>query len=184
MKNLCLLTLAVLLAPGVGAQQRDSVQQPGDTAEAARLRARIDSVFGVRVQRELNLTPEQTAKLRTTQEKFSARRRTIMTQQMERRRALDGQMRPGIAAKPDSVNRLLAGLRTGRADMFKLEQDQDEEMSSYLSPVQRAQYQQMREHFMQRVSEMRMQRRVDRGAYGLQRGPRAGGGGGGRRRGI
>src|SRR5438034_2739830 len=140
MKNLCLLTLAVLLAPGLGAQQRDSVPQRGDTAEAARLRVRIDSVFGVRVQRELNLTPDQTAKLRTTQEKFSARRRTIMTQQMGRRRALDDQMRPGVAAKPDSVNKLLAGIRTGRADMFKLEQDQDEEMSSYLSPVQRAQY--------------------------------------------
>ena len=143
-------------------------------------------MFGARVQRELNLTPDQTAKLRTTQEKFGARRRTLRTQQMERRRALDDQMRPGIAAKPDSVNKLLAGLRTGRADMFKLEQDQDEEMSSYLSPVQRAQYQQMRERFMQSVIDIGRQRREgndrgDRGAYGYQRGPRPGGA---RRRGI
>lgn len=184
MKTLCLLTLTVLLAPpGLRAQQggRDSVRQR-DTADVARLRARIDSVFGERVQRELNLTPDQTTKLRATQEKFTARRRAIMSQQMDRRRALDDQMRPGIAAKPDSVNKLLAALRTGRSDMFKLEQDQDEEMSGYLTPVQRAQYQQMRERFFQRVSEIRMQRREDRGAYGLQRGPRPGGGG--RRRGI
>ena len=105
-----------------------------------------------------------------------------MAQQMERRRALDNQMRPGIPAKPDSVNKLLAGLRSGRGDILRLEQDQDEEMSSYLTPVQRAQYQQMRERLVQRVSEMRMQRRGDRGAYGYQRGPRPGGGG--RRRGI
>ena len=182
MKNLCLLTLAVLLAPGLGAQQRDSGQQRDDTAQAARLRAEIEKRFTDRVQDELQLTSDQATKLRATQEKFGARRRTIMAQQMERRRALDNQMRPGIPAKPDSVNKLLAGLRSGRGDILRLEQDQDEEMSSYLTPVQRAQYQQMRERLVQRVSEMRMQRRGDRGAYGYQRGPRPGGGG--RRRGI
>ena len=187
MKNLCLLTLAVLLAPGLGAQQRDSGQQRGDTAQAARLRAEIEKRFNDRVQDELQLTSDQGTKLRATQEKFGARRRSIMAQQLERRHALDDQMHPGVAAKSDSVNKLLAGLRAGRADMFKLEQDQDEEMSGYLTPVQRAQYQQLRERFIARVSEMRMQRRGDRGdrgAYGYQRGPRPGGGGGGRRRGI
>jgi hypothetical protein len=83
------------------------------------------------------------------------------------------------------VNKLLAGIRGGRGDMLKLEQDQDEEMSGYLTPVQRAQYQQLREHFMERVTEMRMDRRRERNNFGLQRGARPGGGGGaGRRRGI
>ena len=183
MKQVCLLTLAVLLAPCLSAQQRDSVPQRNDSAEAARLRAEIEKRFSDRVQNELGLSADQATKLRATQEKFGAQRRAIMAQQFERRSALDEQMRPGRPAKADSVNKLLAGLRSGRADMLKLEQDQDEEMSRYLDPVQRAQYQQMRERFVQRVGEMRMQRR-DRGAYGYQRGPRPGGGGGGRRRGI
>src|SRR3989442_1049373 len=39
MNKLVVLSLAVLLAPGLAAQQRDSMQQRSDTAEAERLRA-------------------------------------------------------------------------------------------------------------------------------------------------
>jgi hypothetical protein len=60
------------------------------------------------------------------------------------------------------------GIQTGRAEMLKIEQDQDREMSGYLTPVQRARYQQMRERLMQRVGELRMERREGRG---MQRAP-------------
>jgi hypothetical protein len=52
--------------------------------------------------------------------------------------------------------------------MLRIEQDQDREMASYLTPVQRARYQQMREQLMRRVGELRMQRREGRG---MGRGP-------------
>jgi hypothetical protein len=81
-----------------------------------------------------------------------------MRQQMERRRAIEGQMQPGVAANSDSVRKLMDGMRAGRAEMLKIEQDEDQEMAAYMTPVQRARYQQMREHLMQRVNEMRMQR--------------------------
>lgn len=160
MKKLGMLGLAVLLgaAPGLGAQQRvDSVRRAGprDSAQAAQLRARIDSVFTQRVQEELKLTADQTTKLRATQERFGTRRRALMQQQMERRRALNDQMQPGVAANADSVNKLMDGMRNGRAEMLRIEQDEDREMAGYLTPVQRARYQQMRERLMQRVDEMR-----------------------------
>jgi hypothetical protein len=183
MKNALVLGLAVLLAPGTLAAQRDSARQGGDSAEAARLRAEVERRFTSRVTDELHLTADQATKLQASQEKFSARRRTIMTQQRDRRQALENQMEPGIAANSDSVNKLLAGVRSGRAELLRVEQDQDEEMSKYLTPVQRARYEQIRERFMDRVSEMRRQRR-GRDGYGYQRGPRPGGGGGGRRRPI
>ncbi len=78
-------------------------------------------------------------------------------------------MQPGIAANSDSVRKLMDGIQTGRADMLKIEQDQDREMAGYLSPVQRARYQQMRERFMQRVGELRMERRQGLGG-GMGRG--------------
>jgi hypothetical protein len=61
--------------------------------------------------------------------------------------------------------------------MVKIEQDEDQEMSGYLTPVQRARYQQMRERFMQRVGEMRQMRR-ERDGMRRPGGPRM------RRRGI
>lgn len=163
MKRYLVLTLAVVLAPGLAAQQRDTVAQRGDSAEAGRLRAQIEDRFRGRVQEELKLTPDQVTKLRATQERFSDQRRTVMQQQIERRRALDDQMQPGIAANSDSVRKLMDGIQTGRAQMLRIEQDQDREMAGYLSPVQRARYQQMRERFMQRVGELRMQRQQGRG---------------------
>ena len=78
------------------------------------------------------------------------------------------------------------GMQTGRAEMLKIEQDQNREMASYLTPVQQARYEQMRERFMQRVGELRMQRREGRGfGQGQGMGPRRPTiRGGARRRGI
>src|SRR2546425_2503599 len=188
MKQLVVLSLAVLLAPGLAAQQRDSLGAQSDTAEAGRLRAQIEQRFSERVQQALQLSPDQATKLRATQEQFGARRRTLMEQQMTRRRALEGQMQPGVAANSDSVRKLMDGMRAGRAEMVKIEQDEDREMSGYLTPVQQARFQQMREQFMRRVGELRMERR-EGGGVGRGRGmggvrPVRPGLRGGRRRGV
>src|SRR5256885_6290311 len=183
MKRHVVLSLAVLLAPGLAAQQRDTVAQRGDSAEAGRLRTQIEDKFRGRVQEELKLTPDQVTKLRATQERYNGRRRTVMEQQLERRRALEDQMQPGIAANSDSVRKLMDGIQTGRAEMLKIEQDQDREMAGYLTPVQRARYQQMRARLMERVQEMRLERRDGRMGQGLQR-PRPGLRGGRRGRGF
>src|SRR5437867_2725993 len=156
MRKYMLLSLVVLLAPSLSAQQRDTV-------EAGRLRAQIESTITRRVQEDLNLSQDQATKLRATQERFGTRRRDVMQQQLARRRALENQMQPGIAANSDSVRKLMDGMQSGRAEMLKIEQDQDREMAAYLTPVQRARYQQMRERFMQRIGEMRMERRETRG---------------------
>ncbi|MEX2155878.1 MAG: hypothetical protein WD773_03440 [Gemmatimonadales bacterium] len=159
MKRLWMLTLAVILAPGLAAQQREAPRQRSDTAEAERLRAQIEERFSQRVQEELKLTPDQATKLHASQERFGARRRALARQQIERRRALEDQMEPGVAANADSVRKLMDGIQAGRGEMLKIEQDENQEMAGYLTPVQRARYQRMREHFMQRVNEMRQERR-------------------------
>ena len=165
MRRLWVLGLAVVLAPAV------SAQEPRDTGEAGRLRMQIEERFAERVQQDLKLSPDQATKLRATQERFGTRRRSLMQQQMQRRRALEDQMQPGVAANSDSVRKLMDGIRGGRAEMFKMEQDEDQEMASYLSPVQRARYQQMRERFIQRVGEMRREGRgIGRGrGMGVER---------------
>ncbi len=157
------LCLAVMLAPSLAAGQRDSAAARNDTAEARALRDRIEAAFSERVQENLNLTSDQSTRLRATQERFGARRRTLTHQKMERREAIHDQMQPGIAANQDSLRKLLDAQRAGRAELAKIDQDEDQEMSSYLTPVQRARYQQMRGRLMQRVVEMRLERRDARG---------------------
>jgi hypothetical protein len=159
MRKHILLSLAVLLAPGLAAQQRDTLRAPGDTAEAGRLRREIEQRFSDRVQQDLKLTSDQATKLRATQERFGTRRRTLMQQQMQRRRAIDDQMQPGVPANPDSLRKLMDGVQTGRAEMLRIDQDENREMAGYLTPVQQARFQQMRERFMQRVGEMRREGR-------------------------
>ncbi len=166
MKALLVLGFAVIFAPGLAAQQRDSVRQGRDTAEAAELRTMIEQRFSQRVQQELKLTNEQTAKLRNTQERFGPRRRAVMQQQMERRRALENQMQPGVAANQDSVRKLMDALTAGRMDMVRIQQDENRELGGFLTPVQQARYNMMRERLLNRVGQMRRERRGMGGGRG------------------
>lgn len=170
MKRLTLSVMLAVMGSTLAAQQ--PTPQRADTGEAGRLRRQIEERFTQRVQEELKLTPDQVTKLRASQERFGPRRRDLMRQQMGRRMALQAQMRPGEAANADSVRKLLDGLRAGRAEMLRIEQEEDRELAGYLTPVQQARYELMRERLQRRVNEMREQRR---GRMGPGRGMRPGG---------
>ncbi len=176
--------LVVAFGTPLGAQQPRLPPPgvPGDTAEAGRLRRQIEERFGQRVKEQLRLTDDQATKLRGTQERFGDRRRALMRQQIERRMALNDQMQPGVAANSDSVRKLMDGLQGGRTEMLKVEQDEDRDMAGYLTPVQRARYQEMRRRFLDRVNEMRQERRERRGPGMGPGGRRPGAGAGSQRR--
>jgi hypothetical protein len=72
---------------------------------------------------------------------------------------LRGQLQPGVAADADSVRRLLDAREQNRDAAMQLDRDEDKEMTAYLSPVQRARYQLMRQRLQERIAEMRRQRR-------------------------
>lgn len=156
----------ILLALTLALVQQPQPPPPADTGEAGRLRRQIEDRFAQHVQQQLRLSPDQATKLRATQERYGERRRTLMRQQLERRMALNDQMQPGVAANSDSVRKLMDGLQGGRAEMLKVEQDEDRDMAAYLTPVQRARYQELRRRFLERVGEMREQRRERRGEGG------------------
>lgn len=153
--------LLLLSAAPVTAQRAG----PPDSARAERLRGEIERRFGERVRQELGLTDAQATKLRATQERFGERRRPLMQQQRMLRQALRGQMRPGQGADADSVRKLMDRAQAGRAAMFQLEQEESRELAGYLTPVQQAQFQMMRERLHRRVQEMR------RDGPGERRGP-------------
>lgn len=149
--------LALLWAPVLAGQQ-DSTPPP-DSAERERLQQQIEDRFAQVVQQQLRLNNDQVTKLRGTEERFRTRRREIMRRQLMLRFALNGQMCPGCAANPDSVRQLMDGIDANRGELFRMQQEQDREMAGYLTPVQRAQYQMLRERLVRRLGEVRRERR-------------------------
>ncbi len=154
--------LALALAPGLAGQQ-DSAAPP-DSGERERLQRLIEARVANVVPRQLRLTNDQAARLRATEERFRARRRDIVRRQLALRFALNGEMCPGCAAEPDSVRKLMDGIDANRGDLFRMQQEQDRELAGYLTPVQRAQYQMLRERLIRRLGEVRRERLQERRA--------------------
>jgi Spy/CpxP family protein refolding chaperone len=127
---------------------------------AAALRRELELRFARQVQEQLQLSEEQTTKVRDIMSGFAERRRELEMQERQLRVALNAQLRPGIAANPDSVNRLVDAIATGRVSYAQLVQEEMRELSTVLDPVQRGQLFLMRDRLLQRVQEMRQQNRM------------------------
>ena len=150
--GICLLLLGVAAGPLAAQGEHDS--HPG----SGRLRGLIEKRFAERVKTELDLTDEQAVKLKAVAMEQAGRRRELRHRERDLRTALDAQLRAGAEADQDSVARLtrdLLDLRMRYAASWR------EEMGrlSFLSPVQRARLLVMRERLLQRVHQMREDRR-------------------------
>jgi len=118
------------------------------------LRRRVRERVAARIQAELNLTPDQMQRLRGTVGTYAGRRRDLEARQRILREALGGQLRPGVAANPDSVARLtdeLMDVRVRYAESFRTEQ---REMAQFLDPVQRAKITLLRDRLTNRAREL------------------------------
>lgn len=144
------IALATLLAAPLRAQ--DSTAH-GPRAPA--LRHQIEERFATRVKEQLGLNDDQMTRLRSTSTKFGGQRRELGKRQSTLRRALAGQLRPGMAANQDSVARLTDELVAGRVTYAQTFKDELAELRTYLDPVQRAQLLAMRERMLRRAKGFR-----------------------------
>jgi Spy/CpxP family protein refolding chaperone len=148
--------LFLVVAPVMAAQQP---ADPGRGVPAERLRQLIRQRWNVQVRRQLDLTDDQAAKLHATENRFFRRRREIQQRQGAVLQALRAQLQPGVAADPDSVRALMDAREQNRVAIAQLDRDESLEMMEYLSPVQHARYQLMRQRLQEWIAEMRRQRR-------------------------
>jgi len=153
--------LVLLAAPALAAQQTGD---SGRGMPAERLRQQIRQRWNAQVRRQLDLTDDQAAKVRATEDRFFQRRREIQQRQRAVLQGLREQLQPGVAADADSVRRLMDAREGNRAAIAQLDRDEDQEMAGYLTPVQRARYQLMRQRLQERIADMRRQRRQRLGA--------------------
>jgi len=159
MRSFGVMTLILLGGLATGASAQDTLNDP---VRAERLRQQIEARFGERLKEELGLTPDQATRLRVSLAGLAARRRSMEQEERGLRQALAAQLRPGIAANPDSVGKLVDALTNHRITYAQTFKDEMRELSAILSPVQRGQYLMLRDRLMQRIIEAQQERAQQR----------------------
>ena len=145
----------VLVIMALAAPPPDLAAQEGPPPRGATLRRELEQRFAAQMREQLQLSAEQETKVRGIMSGYAERRRTLESDERGMRQALNGQLRPGIAANPDSVTKLVDAISASRVNYAKLIQDEMRELGTVLDPVQRGQLFLMRDRVLQRVQEMR-----------------------------
>jgi len=136
------------------------------------LRTQIEQRFGQRVQTELGLTDQQMDRLRATERASRDRRQALNDHEQDLRRAVGEQLKPGVAANADSLNRLLDAIAQNHVARAQDEQQELRDLGQFLNPVQRARLLIMRQRLMQNVQAIREGRwNPPAGRPGLPGGP-------------
>ncbi len=162
MKRLaCILVLA--LAPALAAQvPGDSgVAPPPDGAEAGQLRAQVRQRWAAHVRSSLGLSDDQAGKLDATEQRFEQQRQPIRAHQRQINQALNAEL-AAQTPNQDRVKQLMSERQQNQLKLQQVNRDEDREMQGYLTPVQRARYQEERRRFQERVAELVRHRREER----------------------
>jgi Spy/CpxP family protein refolding chaperone len=154
--------LVVVLAPGLAAQV------PGDSgaaqssspsgAEARQLRAEVRERWKAHVRSTLGLSDDQTTQLEATEQRFETQRQPVRAQQRGLNEALQAELSSGTPNE-DRVKQLISARQENQLKLQQMNRDEDREMQGYLTPVQRARYQEERRRFQERVAELVRHRR-------------------------
>ena len=163
------IVVLLLAVPGLAGQ---TPADTGNDAEVQQLQERIRERWNARVRRDVDLSNDQAARLQATEGRFLERRRDLGRDQRAVAEGLRRQLQPGVAANADSVRTLMDARDRNRVALAQLERDEDREIGGYLSPVQHARYQVLREQLRRRIQEIREQRRGMGGARARPARPR------------
>ncbi|HEY6157025.1 MAG TPA: hypothetical protein VIV88_06200 [Gemmatimonadales bacterium] len=157
-----ILALVLALTPALAAQvPDDSSTSPADQAEARQLRAQIRQRWTEHVRSTLALSDDQAGKLDATEQRFEQQRQPIRARQRQINQALNAEL-AAQSPNQDRVKQLMSERQQNQGTLQQVNRDEDREMQGYLTPVQRARYQEERRRFQERVAELVRHRREQR----------------------
>jgi Spy/CpxP family protein refolding chaperone len=177
MRAVLVLALALSFGSAPLAAQEPT---PGTRAQRDSLEARVRSRMGLMLKNQLGMTDEQVRRFQATNRRFEGQRRTLFEQERRVRFELRAALAAGDTASPVRVSALLdrtIALQRQRLDLLEEEQ---KELASFLTPVQRARLFGLEEQLRRRMGELREQgppdgrRRPDAPRPGAPRRPPAG----------
>lgn len=139
---------------GIKQPARQRAGQPPRQQLEARLRQGLWRVTKQRV----GLDDAQMSRLTQASQRFDARRRTLAVDERQQRQTLRAEILAGDGANQDrvaeSLDRLLA-LQRQRVD---LQIEEQHELSTFMTPLQRAKYAALQEQVRRRVENLKKQR--------------------------
>jgi Spy/CpxP family protein refolding chaperone len=137
---------------------------PSDSG-APLMRQRIEARFRQVMGEELGLTDDQSNRVLAVQVRFVGREQAIEMAHKDVNGILAAQLRPGVAGDPGLVNRSLDSIGVLQVAKAKLFAEEQRELATILTPIQRAQLYRLRARIDGRVADMvfeRQQRMKDR----------------------
>jgi hypothetical protein len=143
-------------------EMRQAVERERRAAAEQGLRAAIQQRFTQRVATELKLQEKQLAELRATSAKYAERRAELTRRSEELRTSLRRELRPGVAANDDSVEQVVRELTELQVQRAQVQQAELEELSGFLTPVQRARYLVMQQRLRQLIERAAERRAAQR----------------------
>ena len=136
-----------LARAGVAAQQ-----QPNPRRQA--LQRQVREAFAKVVRRQLNLNDEQMQSLQRTDARYEQQRRALLREERQTRLELLAAMADSASPDQSRISRQLDALiqsQRKRADLLEAEQ---KELSTFLTPLQRAKYFAVKERLNRRLQQL------------------------------
>jgi periplasmic protein CpxP/Spy len=158
MRRLLAVLATVLAVSAVGipvpahAQQRPAARMQRDSLEA-RVRQRMGQVL----KTQLGLTDEQLRRLQATNQRFEGQRRALFAQERDVRAGIRAEIASGDTTRNAQISALLDRMIQIQRERFDLLEAEQQELATFLTPVQRARYFGMEEQIRRRMTEMREQ---------------------------
>lgn len=145
--------VAMLLTSPLSAQNRQQRQQ-----QMRQMRQQVTQRFLRSYVQTSGLDESQRVRFRGKMEESFEWGASNAERRGELWEALEGQMRPGIAADVDSVNGLISDLTQSIVDEARYRQTQVADLAEFLSPIQTAQFMIHMERFQRQVESVRGRR--------------------------
>jgi Spy/CpxP family protein refolding chaperone len=145
---------------GGGGRPRAQLRDSGEIANQQALVRKVRQAFGGVVRRRLNLNDDQWKRFDRVDRQFQRQRNQLRQQERQTRLALRAAMQDTVnidQTKMAKISQYLDELTQGqrrRADLLEAEQKQ---LSEFLTPLQRAKLEALRENFERRVAQLQQQ---------------------------
>jgi len=163
MKRMITTALALLVAAaGTTAAQRNPARgqrPPADTAarNRAQLEQQVRQRLGNALRQQLALSDEQMRKIQETNQKYEPKRRLLNEQERDIRMSLRDELIGGDSSRQGQVNDLMDRMLKVQQQRLDLLEQEQKDLSGFLTPMQRAQYFGMEERVRQQMQAMRQQ---------------------------
>lgn len=165
-RNLASIVAAVAVAIAsvtMPARAQRLERRPGRAAEAAQSRQGLERQFRERlaevVRRQLELDDSQMVKLGSVNDRFERERMRLLRQERQVRMALRAEVLRRDSANQQKVSALLDDAMQIQRQRLALTEREQRELSTFMTPVQRAMYFGIQDEMRRRMEEIRRQGR-------------------------